>query len=236
MKNFLRAIVALFLTSFLGLLLNACGGGGGSNPQPPQPPLIEALLFSFPTGSTPPANFANALVSVTDSVSGANITTATVTMNEVALTYNSAPTHQEYEGNLVINPGDLATLVVTVGGNTYTASGRQFSIYPTISAPVPGDTWQASSENTVTWADGAPLTNAIYLLGVLDATDPNGSMAYFAGQDPNLNSFSISANSLTAGSRVVIVGIMTAVAIPNAATDSLFIFGGFNYVPITVVF
>lgn len=168
MKNFLRVIVALFLTSFLGLFLNACGGGGGSTP--PQPPLIEALLFSFPTGSVPPANFENALVSVTDSVSGANITTATVTMNGVPLTYNAAPTRQEYEGNLVIKPGDPVTLVVTVGGNTFTASGTQFTSYPTISAPVSGDTWQASYANTVMWSGGYPLTNAAYLLVGISGT------------------------------------------------------------------
>ena len=235
MKNFLRVNVALFLTSFLGLFLNACGGGGGSTPLP-QPPLIEALLFSFPTGSVPPPNFENALVSVTDSVSGANITTATVTMNGVPLTYNAAPTRQEYEGNLVINPGDPVTLVVTVGDNTFTASGTQFTSYPTISVPVSGAIWIASSANTVTWSGGTPLTNdAVYLLGVLDATDPNGGTAYFApGQGTNVNSFSIPAFSLTAGSRVVIVGIMKPVFIPKAATNSVLVFGGFNYVPITV--
>lgn len=236
MKNFLRVIVALFLTSFLGLFLNACGGGGGSTP-PPQPPLIQALLFSFPTGSAPPSNFENALASVTDSVSGANITTATVTMNGVPLTYNAAPTRQEYEGKLVIKPGDPVTLVVTVGGNTFTASGTQFTSYPTISVPVSGDIWISSSPNTVTWSGGAPLTNnAVYLLGVLDAADPNGGTAYFAAQGTDVNSFSIPAFSLTAGSqsRVVIVGIMTPVFIPNAATNSVLLFGGFNYVPVTV--
>jgi hypothetical protein len=232
----IKYIMLLGISLALSIPLFGCGGGGGGGGStPPPPPLIQALLFSFPTGSVPPAQFANALASVTDSSTGANITNASVTMNGVTLIYNGAPTHQEYEGNVTVMPGGSVTLRVTVGGNTYTASGTQFSSYPTISAPVSGAAWSASSANTVTWSGGAPLTNAVYLLGVLDATDLNGSTAYFQALAINVNSFPIPANSLTAGSRVVIVGITTPVSIPNAAANSALVFGGFNYVPITVM-
>ncbi len=230
MRN--KYIMSLAISLALSISLFGCGGGGGSS-TPPPPPSIQALLFSFPTGSAP-TNFQNALASVTDSSSGANITTATVVMNGVTLTYNASLTHEDYEGNVMVMPGGGVTLSVTVGGNTYTASGTQFTTYPTISSPVSGATFTASSSNNVTWSGGTPLTNAAYLLGVLDATDPNGGTPYFQGAPTSTNSFSIPANSLTAGNRVVIVGITTAALIPNAATGSVLVFGGFNYVPITV--
>ncbi len=229
MRNKCMVLLGIFL--FLSFFLFGCGGGGGSSSPPPS---IQALLLSFPTGSVPPGYFPNALVQVTDS-SGAVITSATVVVNGVTLPYNASPTHQDYEGNVTVIPGGSVTLSVTVGGKTYTASGTQFTTYPTISSPMSGDTWLASNANTVTWLAGSPLTpTSVYLLGVLDAADPIGGTAYFQAEQTGINSFSIPPSSLTAGSRVVIVGITTPVLIPNAATDSAFVIGGFNYVPITV--
>jgi hypothetical protein len=180
------------------------------------------------------------MVVVTDSTSGASITTATVVMNGVTLTYNASATHQEYEGTVTVAPGGSVTLSVTVGGNTYSASGTQFTTYPTISSPAAGATLYASSPNTVNWTPGNPLTNAAYLLGVVDDADPIGSTPYFQGLATSFNSYSIPAFSFTAvnppDNRVLIVGITTPVSIPNAATNSFFVFGGFNYVPITVYY
>ena len=152
----------------------------------------------------------------------------------MALTYNSAPSHQEFEGSISIDPGATVTLVVNVGGSTYTASGTEATTYPTISAPASGDTWAVSSMNTVAWSGGTPLTNAAYLLGVLDAADPIGGVAYFQALATSTNSFAIPAYSLTPGSHDVIVGITTILPIPNATTSSGLIIGGFNYVPVTV--
>jgi hypothetical protein len=236
MRN--KSIMLLDVSLVLLTSIFGCGGGGGgdSTPPPSPPPYIGAWLLSFPTGSVPPTNFANALVSVeTDSSSGANITTANVIMNGVTLTYNASPTHQQYEGNVTVMPGGSVTLSVTVGGNTYSVSGTQFSSYPTISEPVSGATWTASSANTVTWSAGAPLTNAAYLLGVLDATDPDGDTPYFQATQTGLTSVSIPTNSLVAGNRVLIVGIVTVLDIPNAATNSALVLGGFDYVPITII-
>jgi hypothetical protein len=153
-------------------------------------------------------------------------------MNGVTLTYNAI--HQQYEENVAVAPGESVTLSVTVGGNTYTASGIQFTSYPTITAPVWGDTYSTSSSIHVAWSDGAPTTNAVYLLGVLDAADPNGGNAFFKALPIGTISSSIPANSLTMGDHLVIVGITTLEFIPNAAPDSALVFGGFNYVPITI--
>jgi hypothetical protein len=226
-----KYILLLVVSLLLSISLFGCSGSGSSAP-PPQP-LIEALLFSFP-GSAP-ANFPNAMVLVADSTGMASITTATVVMNGVTLTYNAAPAHQQYEGTVIVAPGGSVTLSVTVEGNTYSASGTQFTAYPTISYPTALDPFYANNINTVTWSPGAPLTTAaVYLLGVLDAADPIGGNAYFQGLATSYNSFPIPAGSFTAGSRIVIVGITTPVSIPNAATNSFLIIGGFNYVPITV--
>jgi outer membrane protein assembly factor BamB len=174
------------------------------------------------------------MVSVQDGSTGANITNANVTMNGVTLIYNSAPNHQEYEGTVVVNPGATVTLVVTSGGNTYTASGTQFNSYPTISAPPSGTSWAASSVNTVTWSGGSPLANAAYLIGVLNAADPAGGTPYLQAMGTGVNSFPIPANSLAAGSSDLIVGITTFAPVSNADANSSFVFGGFNYVPITI--
>jgi hypothetical protein len=234
----IRAVqINVFLIASLSTLLTGCGGGGGGGTNSPtqSPPLIQGFVLSFPAGTgAAPANLPNAFVSITDGSSGANITNASVTVNGVALTYNSAPTHQEFEGSVSINPGATVTLVVNVGGRTYTASGTEATTYPTISAPASGDTWAVSSINTVTWSGGTPLTNAAYLLGVLDAADPIGGEAYFQAFSTSTTSFAIPAYSLTSGSHDVIVGITTMLPIPNAITSSAIIIGGFNYVPVTV--
>lgn len=230
MKKIIKLLALLSV-----IVLSSCGGGGGSSSPPP--PFINALLFSFPAPSAP-ANFPNALVTVQNATTGAHITDAIVTMSSgtssVTLTYNSLVTHLDYEGTLLINPGDPVTLVVRIGGNTYTATGNQVTSYPTISAPVSGDSWAASNMNTVTWYGGAPLANAAYLIGVLDAADPAGGSPYFEATPSYVNNLSIPANSLTVGNKAVIVGITRLASISNADPNSYFLLGGFNYVPINV--
>jgi len=234
-----RAVrINVFLIAALSALLTGCGGatgGGGTSSLVQSAPLIQGLVFGFPAGTgTAPPNFPNALVSVVDGSSGASLTNASVTVNGVALAYDSAPTHQEYEGTVSIAPGATVTLVVNVGGNTYTASGIEATTYPAISAPVSGATWTQSGTNTVTWSGGAPLTNASFLLGVLDATDPAGGTPYLQAVPTSVNNFGIPAGSLTVGSHDLILGLTTPVAIPNAVPSSGLIIGGFNYIPVTV--
>jgi len=233
-RHLIRSGLGLIIS--FSLLLTSCGGGGGSSTPPPPPPLIEALLFSLPTGSTYPASFANAMVIVLDGSTGASITTASVTMNGVALTYNSALSHQEYEGNVLVDPGMPVNLVVNIGGRTYTASGTQFaaSYYPSITEPVSGDSWSATNVNTVSWTGGTPPVNAVYLLGILDAADPSAGAPYFDAFTTNPSPYSIPAYTLAVGNHYVIVGTATIALISNANASSYFMFGGFNYAPVNV--
>jgi hypothetical protein len=190
------------------------------------------MLFSFPAGAAP-AGLPNALAYVADS-SGNAITNASVTVNGVALNYNSSPTHLEYEGAVSINPGDAITMVVTVNGRAYTVNATQPTSYPTLSAPTPGAVWGALSSNLVSWAGGAPLSNTYYLLGALDANDPAGGTPYFQTMPLAANNYSIPPYSLTAGNKDLIIGITTTVPIANADANSGLIVGGFNYVPVTI--
>ncbi|HET7200379.1 MAG TPA: PQQ-binding-like beta-propeller repeat protein [Burkholderiales bacterium] len=240
------------LTSFASacLLLAACGGGGGyggggsggGGGGYSAAPYILASLVSFPTGAVPlgfvPPNFnTGASVLIQNSSSGAPIANASVSINGVALAYSV--TNQDYEGNIAVAPGDGVSLSVSVGGTTYAASGTQFTSYPTISAPLAGATWSSLSTNLVTWSGGAPTLNALYALGVLDSADPSGQLVWPSGNTIQIlptstTSFFINPNSLTAGGRLVIVGIADFVGIPNAAASSGIVISGFNYVSITV--
>jgi hypothetical protein len=231
-------MIAFFSLSIIFILTSCSGGGGGGSTT--GSPLIYAEIDSFPTGSTPPGVNTDAGAAVYDT-SGARITTATVIVNGVTLTYN--PTYKKYEGIVGVAPGGAVDLSVTVGGSTYTASATQFTSYPVISAPVSGATWTASIANTVTWSGGTPIASAqAYGLGVLDAADPNGSLIWPLGTDDVLQkvsigttSYSIPSNSLTVGNRLVVVAIGTSgVEILNAAPGSRLTVAGFNYVPVTV--
>jgi outer membrane protein assembly factor BamB len=233
------------------LLLAACssGGGGGdgggfSSTGPSSPaPYILASLVSFPSGGVPPGFVptgfnTGAFVEVLDNSSRAPIATASVSINGVALTYSAA--NQDYEGNIAVAPGGDVALSVNVGGTIYTASATQFTSYPVISTPLSGATWSSVAANLVAWSNGAPTTNSFYTLAVLDSADPNGQVIWPSGNNPppvlstTTTSFTINPNSITAGSRLVIAGILTAAQIPNAAPNSVLGISGFNYVPITV--
>ncbi len=235
-------IIALFFLSLI-LILSSCGKGGGVGANSPAP-FIGAELVSFPTGSVPlgflPSGFnSQAVVHVIDDISGAPITNAIVTMNGVLLTYNA--TNQDYETNLTVDFGGSVALSVMVGGNTYTASGTQFTSYPAISVPASGATWPACLSNTVSWSGGTPILNAsFYGLGVLDAANPNGPLVWPSGNSvqtlSNTNtSYSITGNSLTAGNRLVVLGIASEADVHNAAPGSVLIISGFNYTPITII-
>ena len=210
---------------------------------PPAAPYIVASLVSFPTGAVPPGFVppgfnTGAFVEVLENSGGAPITNASVSINGAALTYSA--TNQAYEGNIAVAPGSGVTLNVTVGGTTYTASGTQFTSYPVISAPLARATWSSLAANLVAWSGGAPTTNSLYTLAVLDSADPNGQVIWPSGNTPppalptTTTSYTINPNSITAGSRLVIVGIVTGTQIPNAAPNSVLGISGFTYVPITV--
>jgi hypothetical protein len=227
------------------LLLSSCGGGAGkgiNGSAASGPPLVSASLISFPAGSVPagfvaPTYNTAALVQVQDNSSGAPIIDAAVSVNGVPFAYDAG--NQDYEGTLLLAPGGVVNVSVTVAGVTYTQSAVQFSSYPTISAPTSGSTWQSSSANSVTWAGGSPTTNSVYALAVLDSANPLGDLVWPPGNvlqtlPMGTTSFTIGASGVSNGSRLVIVGIATAVGMPSAAVGSSIVIGGFNYVPITV--
>ena len=228
-------------------LLMSCGGGGGGEGNggvkggrqaTSAPPFIAAELISFPAGSIPAGFKTSASVEVLDDSSGASIATASVVMNGVNLIYDV--TNEDYEGNVVVAPGGAVALSVTTGGIAYTASAKQFTSYPTISTPASPATWNSSVANTVTWSGGAPMTNADYSIGILDAADPTGALIWpldhFLQDVPtSATSYAIPPISVTAGNRLVIVGISTSgVTIPKAAPGSTLVVAGFNYVPVSV--
>lgn len=231
MKSLFRVFAEIIFFGILSLTLINCGGGGNSTGGTALPS-VNAALFSFPAGGAP-ANFKNAMVSVQDAT-GADVTTATVVMNGVTLTYDSS--HQEYEGNVTVPFGGLVTVSVTFGGITYTASGTQFTSYPTISLPT-GTTWNTSTTYPVTWSGGTPTTNAVYALGVLDATDPNGPLVWPSNN--GLQAISIGTtvyyvSNITAGNRLALVCIASAAPMSNTDSSSGLLICGCNYASITV--
>ena len=237
----LPVISFVFFIIFSAFSMSGCGGGGGSAAPVSLPAYINATLASFPAGSAP-ANFKSAMVEIrVGSSNGSIVTTATVTMNGTPLIYNAAAGHQVYEGDVIVSPGGTVNLDATVAGKTYTSTSTQFDSYPSIAAPASGITWPASSALSVSWSGGAPTAYAAYVLGVLATSDPNGllvwptipsNVLYVA--DITTNNYSISANSLTTGDRLLIVGIAKAASIPSAAAKSVMAIIGFNYVPITI--
>jgi len=222
-------------TVMFSLLLTGCGGGGGGSASSANPPLIQAILFGLPPGKQAPAGFTNAVVTVQSTATGGTpVTNATVSMNGVRLVYNSAPLHEEYEGTVDVNPGDSLTLAVTTGGQTYTASGTQFTTYPTMSAPASGDAWSVRNAYYVTWSGGVPLTHAVYLVAIMNANDPNGIPPIIQTYPNNQTNAFVLGSSFTPGNWDVFAGIAGEAAVANADPSSGFVYGGFDYVPITV--
>ncbi len=227
------------------MLLISCGGGGGGGGalSIPAAPFIFAKLASFPTGSVPngliPSGFNSmASVYVIDFDSGDPVANAKVTMNGISLTYNVA--NQDYEGNLSVGPGEDVTLRAEVWGITYKASGAQFTAYPTIAEPTIGATWHIAYGSYVTWAgpSSTGLSGVFYGIGVVDAADANGQLIWpSSGVFASIlggNSYTIPANSLTVGNRLLLLGIAKEIPIPHAALDSAFDITGFSSAPVTV--
>jgi hypothetical protein len=205
--------------------------------EPKGTPWIGAVLISFPPGSVP-AGFLGAAAFIFDDWDGSTIGCATASINGKELIFD--PSALCYVGDVFVQPGETVKLAVSVGDKEYTATGAQFTSYPVISQPVPGDAWARATSHSVSWSGGTPTANALsYDLGVLDAADPNGPLVWPSNGIMDLSlgttSYWIPSNSLTAGDRLVMVGIVGAVDIPSASPGSHMVISGFTAVPVAVV-
>jgi len=213
-------------------LLAGCSGGHGT-----PGPYIAAAIVSFPPGAGPPGFDSGAAVAVADPGTGEPISTAAVTVNGFALRYD--PAQLMYVGDVSVSPGDAVALGVSVGGRVYQASGAQFGSYPQVVTPAAGGAWAAYAEQGVTWSAGAPTADSSYALAVLDAANPNGDALWPPVDSPQLlplgsGSFTLPADAVSAGDRLVVVGLAREVAIPGAYAGSALVIGGFSYTPVHV--
>ncbi len=223
-----------------------------ATPSATAPPYIRAQAISWNPSPPPNAPVLAAQV-CTDSTCATPVANATVTLDGTTLTYN--PSRQEYSASSPQpTAGATVDLSVTIptGGpvkpGTYTASGTQYSTYPSLTSPTSGATWQATSDNAVSWTAGAPSSTtpaSEYIVGIQDSTGNfypvNGNNNPVETAIGNL-SYTLPAGSIsTAGSYTVFVGIATAgissggISISGAATGSGLMIGGVSaIVPITV--
>lgn len=238
----IRALIGIVVIAGLSVLVSCGGGGGGSSSSSGNtdvPPTITASLISFQPYSSL-GNIPNASVHVQDPSTNADITTAIVTINDKALTYNPASGHNAFEGNVVVVPGENVVLSVIIRQKSYTYATTQFTSYPTISTPVAG-TWYANLANTINWTGGTPATNSVYNLAVLDAHDPNGDLVWprntnnvFQVLPTSDTGNSFLANNITPGDRFLLIGIVRGESIPGAGYNSKLLIGGFSAIPIAV--
>ena len=231
-----RSRLRIATTAVLLISLTACGGhGGGGGGSPPSPPGISAELDSVVPGSTPLGP--SATVSVVDPATGNTISNASVTLNNIALAYDA--TSQQYVGDVQVSYGASISLNVSVGGRSYGVTATQFTSYPSITAPTSGTVINTSDTNLVSWSSGAPTTSASYALAILDAASLTNDIVWpldhtLHVEPVSANSFSITPGNITAGNRLVIVGIVQTVSITSAAQGSALYLIGYDDAPISV--
>lgn len=235
-------LLRLIVLAILGGGVSACGGGGGGSGGAgggsTSQPTIVATVLSFPTGASPPGFLptdynTDAGVKIT-AQDGSPITTAVVAVNGTTLNYSSATS--QYLGAINVAPGAAVDISVNVGGVAYSVSGKQFSAYPTILTPASGSTWSTESDNLVSWSGATPDSSSQYALGVFDTSGnlsypSNGSVLILPATD---STDTIPANSLSAGDRFLLVGIVDVVTVAGAAQGSGLVIGGFHYAGLTL--
>lgn len=200
-------------------------------------PYIVANIASLAGGAIPDGGWLQKVRVYTDSTTLTPITTATVIVNGTTLPYVTS--QGMYLGNMSIAPGTVVTLNVTLGSNTYTASGTQYSTLPSITAPTSGAVWHASNANTVSWTSGAPTSASEYYLEIMGDPNWNGISVPVSS-----TSYTIPPNSLTAGYEGQMLLIIQptgstigdrGIPVANAAAGSVLAIGGIAaLVPITV--
>ena len=256
-RGFLLPLAAITL-----LFLSACGGGGGSGgnnsgnngnggstqppPTPVPSPLISATLLSSSYYGPdleliPGAGVTRLQVKVTDD-GDVSVANATVTLNGTAFAYDA--TRQIYTGALTIQPGDAVSLLVTVRGINYPANARQFDTVPkiftspTVYSPAAAKIWAAQAANSITWSNVIPGQRSSYGVGIADIQ--SGALLWPAGGAlqsvaTSERSVTVPASALTAGERIIVVGIFDATAIVGAKAGSGMLVGRLSSMPLSVV-
>lgn len=177
----------------------------------------------------------NAAIRVADGSTGAVLSTAVVTVNDVALPYSTAD--QDNEGPLTLAAGAAVTVKVSVNGATYTASGTSSSTFPSITAPMSGISWSGGIDNMVAWTGALPDNTAEYAVGIetTSGTLVYPSTGYLLTAGATQTSTTVPADTLANGSYDVVVGIVDLLSFPGAGPNSELAFGGFAYASVSVV-
>ena len=237
-------------------VVTAVDGNGESTPSsqvsaiPSVAPFIRATVLSV-TGGTNPFGWLQQVSVCIDSTCNTAITDATVTINGNILTYNAAK--GQYQANVIIAAGAGINLRVTLGVNTYTSSASQFATSPSTADLALTKTWLHTNANTISWTTGAATAGATYIVGIMDNSgnivypSPAGLVRNGVLEVPiNSTTFTIPANSLTAGSFQLFTGISTpgisinapgtGISIPGALSGSGLWVGQVSaFIPITVL-
>lgn len=234
-KSLLRALVIAATGAVV-----SCGTGDTvtTSVSLSTPPLVTASLLGLPA-SAAAFGLTNAFVTVEDLASSGEtpIPLAVVTINGTPLQYNSS--RGRYEGRVTVNPGAPVSLAVQVGSQSYSASATQFSTYPMLTAPQPGQTVSSSQTLSVAWQSSTPPPTVGYEVSVLDASQPDGDPLFSSSTGglplpSTTTSYDVPALTIPAGQRLVLVGALESVPVTGAATGSSLTLGGYDVVPVTV--
>jgi streptogramin lyase len=201
------------------------GGSIGANA-----PYISALVLK----KTGASDLLRATV-CTDSSCGTPITDAIITVNGTPLLYNG--THYEATTGVPAAGQAVNLSVIIPSGDgvaqgTYTATGTQYSDFPTVASPTSGAIWDPAVNNTVNWTPGVPSAGAQYHVAIKDGKGhfyPSFAQGSVPAEVPiTSTSYPVTANTIPAGTYSVTVGIETAspIAISGAASGSGLYIGG----------
>jgi hypothetical protein len=228
-----RAALPFVVAAAMGIGVAGCSSSG--------PPIIQAAVLSFPPGLTPPGHHSAGAV-VLDSKDGSPLDNATVTINGTVLSFDGATS--QYEGSVELAPGQQVNVSVTLEGKTYAGTAVQFADYPSIVAPVSGEVLHAHVPSTIRWTLGTvslPVPGAgtqYTMLGVLDAANPDGAFVWpLNARDlyqVNAGEVFRIDDSLSPGSRVLVVGKLGFFGMGGAENYSSLTVGAFAAQPVMV--
>ena len=208
MKLFAKGVIWAVLAT---ISLTSCGGGGSS---------IHGGVYIIAGAYLNATTYSSVVFVHTDSLSGAPISDATVTVNSQALTYNT--TYNYYEGAVLPDAGKF-NLSVTASGATYTSTVDAFTTPPVLDDPNPFSA-SAVGGQTITWSRPvgapAPSITMFYNLQIFDATHTR----VYAGGSSTTESVTIPAGTTQQGADYIVslYGTHQVYPIANAATGSNF--------------